>query len=353
MKKVILYIILIFSNAISSYSQKKIELIQKIDILQNNINLLNGANTDLKYKIESVTADNRLLSNKIDSLQRLNNEYKIKLDTIIQKYNELNQFASKFTKTPGYFYKNGIEEFNQGNFTTSYKIFSNIIQSFPDDINAKYSQLQINLLNQKSLMNYNEILSKNSKLTIGEKISNLSNANTKYYLNQQDSIKIASLLDKLNLEFQSEKFVIEKNDPLQSCKFYQSSRDIEYITGSQTYEVSIYIVKNYNGTKYFRLKTDYSGKDWIFYERVIIRGDNGIQINIQCTYPEKKSDNGSYSVNEWSDNYIQKNDENKILSIANSNEITVRFIGQYSKTFDMTEEQIKAFKEIVLKFKKI
>lgn len=318
MKKKILFLALSFGVLVNLYCQKKAELIQKID-----------------------------------SLQKLNDQYRIKLDSTTKMYNDLNLFVSTFTKTPEYFYKCGLEELNKGNFAVSYRIFANIIQSFPSDVYAKNSQAQIEMLNQKSLENINEILKNNSKLSLREKVTFLSKAKSQQYLNQQDSVKIATIFNQLNVEFQSEKFVIEKNDSMQSCKFYQSIRDAKYEEGSQSYQLSLYIVKNYVGTKYFRLETGFVGKDWIFYKEVIIRGDNGTQINIQCEYPEKKSDNGSYGVHEWSDNFIQKSDEAKIVSIANCKTISVRFVGQYSKTFNMSEDQLKAFKEIVLKYNKL
>ncbi len=352
MKKIILTII-ILSLTINLFSQKKSFLIKKIDTLQTRVETLNKRNLVLNKQIKEKETENITLQKRIDSLKNISNIYSLKLDTTMKKYNDLTIEYDKYTKTAEYFYKKGIEQYNNKEYAESYKTFSYIIQMFPNDNLAKNSTLQINLLNQKSKANYSNVLKSNSKLPIKEQITYLSNIKPKYFFNKQDDLKIDNLVNKTTIEYEAEKYVKEKDDPLQSCKFYQTSRNVTYKDYGQSYQVSIYIVKNYKGTKYFRLRTEYSGDDWIFYKSIIIRGDNGSQINIACDYPEKKSDNGSYGVREWSDNYINKTDQNKIISIAKSNSITVRFNGQYTKTFEMTDDQIKVFKEITLKFSKI
>ena len=352
MKKIILSI-LVLSLTLNLFSQKKSFLIKQVDTLQIKVEALNQKSSILNKQLKEKEAENIVLQKKIDSLKNISYVYSLKLDTTLKKYNELTVKYDKYTKTAEYFYKKGIEQYNNNEYTESYKTFSYVIQMFPNDNLAKNSSSQINLLNQKSNANYSTVLKSNTKLPIKERITYLSDIKTKYFFNQKDALKIDNLISKTSIEYEAEKYVYEKDDPLQSCKFYQTSRNVTYNDYGQSYEVSIYIVKNYKGTKYFRLRTEYSGDDWIFYKSIIIRGDNGAQINIACDYPEKKSDNGSYGVREWSDNYMNKTDQNKIISIAKSNKITVRFNGQYTKTFEMTDDQVKAFKEIALKFSKI
>jgi hypothetical protein len=53
-------------------------------------------------------------------------------------------------------------------------------------------------------------------------------------------------------------------------------------------------------------------------------------------------------VTEWSDNEIAEDD--KITRLAKSNSITVTFKGGNRYTFEMNEQQLTAFRELVKKF---
>ena len=66
----------------------------------------------------------------------------------------------------------------------------------------------------------------------------------------------------------------------------------------------------------------------MFYDKVVIRGDNDIQFEIQCAYPEKKSDSSGDGVTEWSDNYIDATKEELLIKINQAKNITIRFDGQ-------------------------
>jgi hypothetical protein len=56
----------------------------------------------------------------------------------------------------------------------------------------------------------------------------------------------------------------------------------------------------------------------------------------------------SDGVTEWSDNEIAEDD--KINRLAKSNSITVTFKGGNRYTFEMSEQQLTAFREVVKKF---
>jgi hypothetical protein len=88
----------------------------------------------------------------------------------------------------------------------------------------------------------------------------------------------------------------------------------------------------------------------MFYENIHLLADNGNEIIVETRYPEKKSDNGDYGLTEWSDNLLA---ESEVLPLASANQIKVRFNGKYTNTFTMTENQLRAFKEVIEKFKSI
>jgi len=56
----------------------------------------------------------------------------------------------------------------------------------------------------------------------------------------------------------------------------------------------------------------------------------------------------SGGVTEWSDNEIAE--EDKIAKLAKSGSITVTFKGGNRYTFEMDEQQLAAFREVVRKF---
>jgi hypothetical protein len=88
----------------------------------------------------------------------------------------------------------------------------------------------------------------------------------------------------------------------------------------------------------------------MFYKTVELLGDNGKQISISTEYPDKKTDSGEYGVNEWSDNRV---DPEEILKLNESKIIKYRFDGQYRYTYNMNQNQRKAFDEIVERYKNI
>ena len=92
----------------------------------------------------------------------------------------------------------------------------------------------------------------------------------------------------------------------------------------------------------------YNAYEWMLYKRVVIRGDNGAQLNIDCVEPEKKKDKSGKGVKEWSDNYIDKEKEKIIIKLGEANKITVRFEGKYRYDYIMNEDQLLAFKEIAI-----
>ena len=163
---------------------------------------------------------------------------------------------------------------------------------------------------------------------------------------EEDNAKKAELEKRLN------RFIKKSYDDFQKTTFYETARETastpqEY---GPTFQVEIYIGKNNDGYKWIRFKTKYKYSDWMFYKTVELLGDNGTQIIVSTEYPDKKTDSGEYGVNEWSDNRV---DPEEILKLNESKIIKYRFDGQYRYTYNMNQNQRKAFDEIVERYKNI
>lgn len=66
--------------------------------------------------------------------------------------------------------------------------------------------------------------------------------------------------------------IVYKNDHVEEVEFWQHLDLIQADFGQRTY-LNLYIGRNKSG-KYYRLKFNYSGSDWIFFEKAILSGNN-------------------------------------------------------------------------------
>ncbi len=163
-------------------------------------------------------------------------------------------------------------------------------------------------------------------------------------------------LEKQRHELELNKFISKKYDVFQKITWYETKRNTDYQEGSHvTFQVELYCGTSDNSNKFFRLRTrytdrlsDYHDTQWIFYEKIQLLSDNGGEIVVSTNYPNKQSDNGSYGLTEWSDNLLS---DFEVLKFATANKIKVRFDGKYRHDFYMNSSQLRAFKEIIEKFK--
>lgn len=152
--------------------------------------------------------------------------------------------------------------------------------------------------------------------------------------------------------------ISKKYDLMQETTWYETSRNCEkelskfkYVDApNKYYSISLYFGKKDNGTFLLRLRTSFydatESYNWVFYDRVQLKGDNGVNIYIETKYPEKDSEVGDGSVREWSDNYVGDKAID-FIKLAKADIIYVKFYGKYPYEFVMTDEQICAFKEIL------
>jgi hypothetical protein len=83
----------------------------------------------------------------------------------------------------------------------------------------------------------------------------------------------------------------------------------------------------------------------------VLQGDNGTRVEVKSFHPRKQSAVEGDGIAEWSDDEIA--DEEKVNRLARSNSISVQFKGGYKYSFEMDEEEIAAFRELVRKYQSL
>jgi len=171
------------------------------------------------------------------------------------------------------------------------------------------------------------------------------------YLTAEDRERILKRREVYRLQEEANRHILVEDDPTQSQRIYRTTRStVQDVSYDKSFYVEIYIVHYYSGKRDLRIKTRYIGDKWISYDTVSLRGENGSHADIVCKYPEKLSNIIDERLYEWSDNDIE---DEKAVKLARAGVITVRFSGGYRYTFEMSDEQMLAFREIVRKYQSL
>ena len=105
----------------------------------------------------------------------------------------------------------------------------------------------------------------------------------------------------------------------------------------------------YDGDKNFRIITKYTGNEWIFYEKVTLTGNNNALFEISCPAHDKDT-------KEYNGKFIERYDcpvegeSESIIQLAEAENIKISFKGKNVFTLEMSEESLRAFKEIAARF---
>ena len=146
--------------------------------------------------------------------------------------------------------------------------------------------------------------------------------------------------------------ISEKYDKMEKFTWYETARDSEKAS-CQGYRIEPYFGKHDNGRVILRMRTSYRGSNWVFYERVKLLGDNGVELTFTTEPPQKKSDifDGG-SIEEWSDDNLTSSSE-RLIALAQAGSIFVKFYGRYNGEFEMTPLQLKIFKEVIARYQEL
>jgi|TARA_B100001971_G_C18203340_1_gene546011 hypothetical protein len=161
---------------------------------------------------------------------------------------------------------------------------------------------------------------------------------------------------KAQLLVQLDKNIGAKYDKRKGYTYFTTRRTtICQINRTVSFGLELYMVAKDNGRKSFRLKSayieksqsDYYEPEWMLYNQIELFADNGATMVIDADNSSKKSDQGSFFKKELSDILL---DTDNVLEFHDANKVRVFFKGKYLYQFDMTYDQIHAFKEIIAKY---
>lgn len=307
--------------------------------LETTISNLKDSITELNTKITDINNENVSLINTNEIL----------------KHNliELQSKYEKVSRTAQYHYRLGNTKKENQEYYLAFKEFETIVNKYPTDPLSEISKKEIQNLKVISKNNYNKIIEETKAIKLKEQPDFIVSKRKDMFLISSDSIKLNNLYQGVLLKAEADQFIDVTDDKLQSCYFYETNRNTSKYQSGNFFSLQLYINQEYNGKKNFRIKAQFSGDDWMFYEKLTIRGSNGVQFSINTDYPEKKSESSGNGVTEWSDNYISSKLNEKIFKLAQAEEITVRFDGKYRYQITLNYGQQMAIKEIVSKYKSL
>lgn len=302
-------------------------------------NELQSKNMSLITESEALKEKNVYLSQENDSLKKSGDALRIEITNL--------------RKAAVYNYQKGIEYFASKDYPSALESFETVIDRFPTDPAAKPAYQKMTEIYSISAENYHKIIrSVEGIKDLRGRIETLDHELAEIFLTKEDTDKLLHKRELYSTELSSfeemNKHIIIEDDPTQLVRYYRSTRSVYQEIGlEKSFYVELYIAQQYSGKKKYRLRTRYVGDNWISYDSIHLKGENGNQVDVICKYPEKLSKMNDDRIYEWSDNDL---DEEKVNKLLKSTSISVRFSGGYRYSFQLSDEQITAFREIAKKF---
>jgi len=292
------------------------------------------------------------LQKELSDIKKKNEMTNSDVQLLKQKNETLTQELQQSRQTAEFLYRTGMEFYDQKQFERAMDHFEKLLDRFPATSLAPQAREKIAGISAISSSSADKIL----KAAEGtrdphSRVEIIDREMDETYLNREDRERVLKRREAYKFQEEANRHILVEDDPTQSRRIYRTTRStIQEVNYDKSFYVEVYIVHHYSGRKDIRLKTRYIGDKWISYDAVTLRGENGSHAEIVCKYPEKLSNVIDERIYEWSDNDIE---DDKVVKLAKSGVITVRFSGGYKYTFEMTEEQLTALKEIVRKYQSL
>ncbi|MCQ2311694.1 MAG: hypothetical protein MJZ64_08110 [Paludibacteraceae bacterium] len=171
-------------------------------------------------------------------------------------------------------------------------------------------------------------------------------AKVKVYLDKILAEREAKILAEKEAKRQAVKNLKKKYDDVSNITWYYNRYFTHY---NNTNYTSLYMgQRGTNGTPWLRLMMSYTGDDWIFFEHAYLSYEgNTIEIPFN-QYQEKKSDNSGGAVWEWIDVEVSNNMLSFMREMVNGNNVKMRLSGKYTKTRNLSTNEIKAIQDLIL-----
>lgn len=295
---------------------------------------------------------------KFEDLQLENTRLNQELVLARQQAESLSQELKQFKELSDFYYESGMQLYDEKKYGEALEKFQTLVDRYPTSPRAAGAQEKIAEIRNLALNNYQKIIkSVEGTRDLRGRIDLIDRETKSTFLTKEQADKLLALREEMRQELEGEleaqreisRNILIEDDPIKSWKAYHSTRPLFQQGGEgRKFFVELYFVQRYTGKKFFKLKTRYEAPEYLSYESVTLQGQNGTKLTVDTIYPQKQSSVDSDGINEWSDNEIAE--EDKIVKLAKSNSITVTFKGGNRYTFEMNDQQLAAFREVVRKY---
>ena len=295
-------------------------------------------------KFEDLQVDNERLNKEL-LLSRQQNE------TLAEELKQLKDLSD-------FYYRTGMGLYGEKRYGDALEKFQTLVDRFPTSQHAAAAGDKIAEIRNLALNHYQKIVkSVEATRDLRGRIELIDREMKSVFLTKELNEKLLTLREELRTELEGEietqrdivRHILIEDDPIKSWKVYRSTRNLaQQIGEDRKFYVEVYFIQRYTGKKFYKVKTRYEAPEYLSYESVTLQGQNGTRLTIDTIYPQKQSSVDSDGINEWSDNDVAEDD--KIAKLAKSNSITVTFKGGNRYTFEMSEQQLAAIREVVRKY---
>ncbi|MCU0582877.1 MAG: hypothetical protein MUE57_03410 [Syntrophales bacterium] len=295
-------------------------------------------------KFEDLQVDNERLNKEL-LLSRQQNE------TLAEELKQLKDLSD-------FYYRTGMGLYGEKRYGDALEKFQTLVDRFPTSQHAAAAGDKIAEIRNLALNHYQKIVkSVEATRDLRGRIELIDREMKSVFLTKELNEKLLTLREELRTELEGEletqrdivRHILIEDDPIKSWKVYRSTRNLaQQIGEDRKFYVEVYFIQRYTGKKFYKVKTRYEAPEYLSYESVTLQGQNGTRLTIDTIYPQKQSSVDSDGINEWSDNDVAEDD--KIAKLARSNSITVTFKGGNRYTFEMSEQQLAAIREVVRKY---
>jgi hypothetical protein len=295
---------------------------------------------------------------KFEDLQLDNDRLNKELQLSRQQNEALNQDLKQLKDLSDFYYQTGMQLYGEKKYGEALEKFQTLVDRFPTSTHASGASEKIAEIRNLALNNYQKIVQAvEATRDLRGRIELIDREIKSTFLTKDLTDKLLAVREALREDLEGEleaqrdisRHILIEDDPIKSWKVYRSTRTLTQQVGEdRKFYMEIYFIQRYTGKKFFKIKTRYQAPEYLSYESVTLQGQNGTKLTVDTIYPQKQSMIDSDGVTEWSDNEVAEDD--KILRLAKSNSITVTFKGGNRYTFEMNEQQLSAFREVVKKY---
>ncbi len=294
---------------------------------------------------------------KYDDLQVRNLELTKRVHELENKNETLSKELDVYHQTARFYHSTGMELYEKGRYGDALEALDKLRDRFPSSPLTPSAEEKITTIKNTSSANYEALLkSLEGQTTLKGKIDLIDRELKEKYFTKEHTLALTDKRDSYRHEMEAQKHmmrnIVVEDDQTRQSIFYRTTKPVVQQVGyDKKFYVELYIVQKYSGKKSYRLKTRFSAPDYLSYDTVVLKGDNGIRLEVRSVHPRKQSTVEGDGITEWSDDEIA--DDDKVSRLARSNSIGVQFKGGYKYTFEMNEEEIAAIRDLVRKYQSL